>query len=404
METVIIAGAAWIAASAICLWLNYRFYIFFKTSIKALLSNNKFVNTSLQSSSQGNHFQNFIAPLLGAYPEASMHNIAVLFTDVVGSTKYFKAYGDTRGREMLRRHHKIVIAIVEDYGGSLIKEVGDSVMAYFPDAFDALKASIKMQHKFDIHNKISELQDEIHIRIGVHCGKVIFEEKDIYGDVVNVASKLTNLASGDQILISQEVYELARDTSLANYELTNFWNRKNVPAGLTIYKVNWENATISEPDRVAILQLHFRANHDTEDIQKQYQDIWDNFILNKDSFLANKQESTHASPDGTLTISFKDSSIALNVAERLLEYLSQELTKKGIIEKPPIQMVIAKDTFQKGNLLPVKKSKINLDGFNPGDIYLSKSIYDDIKRSTFVKSLPPITNVQNPARKRVTRS
>jgi class 3 adenylate cyclase/tetratricopeptide (TPR) repeat protein len=344
---------------------------------------------TLQSTSNEKPLKNFVASLVEAYPDASMHNIAVLFTDVVGSTKYFKAHGDIKGREMLRKHHKIAIAIVEDYGGSLIKEVGDSVMVYFPDALNALKASIKMQHQFNSYNKNNVLQNKIHIRVGIHFGKVIVEEKDIYGDVVNVAAKLTNLANGDQVFISHEVFELTKNMSSTKFELLNFWNMKNVPTGLIIYKVIWENSPVSEPDRVAVLHLRLKEHHDPDKTENHFRDIWDNFIRRKDTFLANKHESEYTLPDGTLIVSYKDSSTALETAERLLEHLSDELKKTGSTEKPPLHMVIAKDIHPKGNLLPIKKSKMDLEGFNPGDIYLSKNVYDDIKKQKDMSPTPP---------------
>jgi class 3 adenylate cyclase/tetratricopeptide (TPR) repeat protein len=343
---------------------------------------------SLQSTSKEKPLKNFVASFVETHPDASLHNIAVLFTDVVGSTKYFKAHGDIKGREMLRKHHRIAIAIVEDYGGSLIKEVGDSVMVYFPDALNALKASIKMQHQFNSYNKNNEPQNEIHIRVGIHFGKVIVEEKDIYGDVVNVASKLTNLANGDQIFISHEVYELTKDMSSAKFELINFWNMKNVPTGLTIYKVIWENSLISEPDRVTILHLRLKMYHDPDKTQNNFRDIWDNFIRRKNTFLANKHESECALPDGTLIVSCKDSSTALDIAERIIEHLSDELKKTGSAEKPPLHIVIGKDTHPKGNILPIKKSKMDLEGFSPGDIYLSKNVYDDIKKQRDMSAVP----------------
>ena len=66
---------------------------------------------SLQASSQDKHFKNFLTSLIEAYPDASMRDIAVFFTDVVGSTKYFKTHGDIKGREMLRKYHRIAISI-----------------------------------------------------------------------------------------------------------------------------------------------------------------------------------------------------------------------------------------------------------------------------------------------------
>ncbi len=210
---------------------------------------------SLNAASKEKPVQNFLTSLIEAYPDASMRDIAVLFTDVVGSTTFFKTHGDIRGREMLRTHHHMAMSIVEEYGGSLIKEVGDSVLVYFPDPLEALKAAMKMQQRFLLHNRESSPQDEIHVRIGLHHGKVIVEEKDIYGDVVNVAAKLTNLAGGDQIFVSHEVYESMRGEPPVQFERIDFWNMKNVPDGLSIYKVIWEVAQVPAPSRRVIMVL-----------------------------------------------------------------------------------------------------------------------------------------------------
>ena len=210
---------------------------------------------SLNAASKEKPVQNFLTSLMEAYPDASMRDIAVLFTDVVGSTTFFKTHGDIRGREMLRTHHHMAMSIVEDYGGSLIKEVGDSVLVYFPDPAEALKAAISMQHRFLLHNQQSTPDDQIHVRIGLHHGKVIVEEKDIYGDVVNVAAKLTNLAGGDQIFVSHEVYASTRSVPSIQFERIDFWNMKNVPDGLTIYKVVWENVQAGAPARRVLVVL-----------------------------------------------------------------------------------------------------------------------------------------------------
>lgn len=192
---------------------------------------------------------NFLSSLLEAYPDVSMRDIAVLFTDVVGSTTFFKTHGDIRGREMLRTHHRMAMSIIETYGGRLIKEVGDSVLVYFPDTVDAMNASIKIQQKFFLHNMESIEEDQIHVRVGLHHGRVIVEDKDIYGDVVNVAAKLTNLAGSDQIFVSHEIFETTKHLPSIQFEGIDFWKMQKVPDGLKIYKVVWEHAFAAAPSR-----------------------------------------------------------------------------------------------------------------------------------------------------------
>jgi len=246
-------------------------------------------------------------------------------------------------------------------------------MVYFSDMGNALMAAIKMQHTFNSYNKENDSQNEIHVRIGIHFGKVIIEEKDIYGDVVNVAAKLTNLANGDQIFVSHEVYELAKDLPSINFELTNFWSMKNVPTGLTIYKVIWEKAPVSESDTVTILHLRPAGVYGPDNSQNRYQEMWDNFIRTKDHLLDNKHESERTLPDRTIILSYKDCLIALDIAERLLQYLSEEAKKIEGDDKPPVYMVIAKDADPKGSRLPINEFMNHPDGFSSGDIYLTKN-------------------------------
>ncbi len=210
---------------------------------------------SLDITSKEKPVGNFLSSLLEAYPDATMRDIAVLFTDVVGSTNFFKTHGDIRGREMLRTHHRMATSIIETYGGRLIKEVGDSVLVYFPDTIDALNASIKIQQKFFLHNMESIEEDQIHVRVGLHHGRVIVEDKDIYGDVVNVAAKLTNLAGGDQIFVSHEIYESTKHLPSLQFEGIDYWKMQKVPDGLKIYKIVWEHAFAAAPSKKVFMMI-----------------------------------------------------------------------------------------------------------------------------------------------------
>ena len=83
----------------------------------------------------------------------------------------------------------------------------------------------------------------------LHHGRVIVEDKDIYGDVVNVAAKLTNLAGGDQIFTSHEIYESTKHLPSVQFESIDFWKMQKVPDGLKIYKIIWEHAFAASPSK-----------------------------------------------------------------------------------------------------------------------------------------------------------
>src|SRR5262247_2685946 len=71
--------------------------------------------------------------------------VTIFFTDVVGSTTYFDRFGDTAGLLLLHRHDNLVTRAVEEYRGTVIKTIGDSVMAEFPEPIFAVRAAISIQ-------------------------------------------------------------------------------------------------------------------------------------------------------------------------------------------------------------------------------------------------------------------
>ncbi|MGA1792236.1 MAG: adenylate/guanylate cyclase domain-containing protein, partial [bacterium] len=115
---------------------------------------------------------------IAQYPKDSIQKLAVLFTDIVGSSNYFKSYGDIAGRNMLRMHQEMTSGPINEHGGVLVKLLGDSVMSYFFDAKEALKSAIRIQQAFFSHNQQNEVKDQIHIRIGIHFGEGIIEAKE----------------------------------------------------------------------------------------------------------------------------------------------------------------------------------------------------------------------------------
>lgn len=126
--------------------------------------------------------------------------LAILFADVVGSTQLYDDLGDDRARETVQQCLRVMKQATEQYGGTVIKTVGDEVMSTFPSADDALSASSQMQQR--ITNTILVETDDTHvsIRIGCHYGPVVAEDRDIFGAAVNTANRMTSQAKAGQIL------------------------------------------------------------------------------------------------------------------------------------------------------------------------------------------------------------
>src|SRR5262245_28188687 len=131
--------------------------------------------------------------------------VTVFFTDVVGSTTYFDRFGDTAGLLLLHRHDNLVTRAVEEFHGSVVKTIGDSVMAEFPEPVMAVRAAIAIQHRLAQQNENVTESERLQIRTGINCGAGFRKSNDLFGDAINLAARITKRSGPGQILVSSSV-------------------------------------------------------------------------------------------------------------------------------------------------------------------------------------------------------
>jgi class 3 adenylate cyclase len=133
--------------------------------------------------------------------------LAILFADVVGSTRIYEVMGDLRARDMVLTCVEIMRAATEQNHGTVIKTIGDEIMATFPTPNDALNAASRMQHDIRIHAELKVEGQPVAIRIGGHFGPVVLENRDIFGAAVHTANRMTSQAKAGQIMITSAMVE-----------------------------------------------------------------------------------------------------------------------------------------------------------------------------------------------------
>jgi serine/threonine protein kinase len=179
----------------------------------------------------------------------------ILFSDIVGITPYFDKFGDVRGRQLLETHNRLLFPIIGDHSGTIIKTIGDAIMASFTSSDSAVAAAMEMQRALHVHNRSVEEEDEIHIRIGLHSGQAIIERQDVFGNTVNVAARIGAKAEGDQILVSEATRsELQLHEALATYQSTS--QLKGKEGSFALYSIDWQ--TLLETTRVEVAALDHR--------------------------------------------------------------------------------------------------------------------------------------------------
>ncbi len=166
--------------------------------------------------------------------------VAILFADVVGSTHLYEALGDERARDTVQHCLRIMREATEQFGGTVIKTMGDEVMATFPSADDAMNAASQMQKRISSSNQLGTPGTHVAIRIGCHFGPVVAEDRDIFGAAVHTANRMTSQAKAGQILttavtvqqLSGEWRALARQIDVATV--------KGHAGEMALFEVLWQ--------------------------------------------------------------------------------------------------------------------------------------------------------------------
>ena len=122
---------------------------------------------------------------------------AIMFTDIAGCTE-LSARDEEGAFALIEKQRKILKPIVSDFGGEWLKEMGDGLLLSFPSSKQAVNCAIKIQHT------VKEI-DELNLRIGIHQGDILEKDGDIFGDDVNVASRIEPFAAVGGVAISHKV-------------------------------------------------------------------------------------------------------------------------------------------------------------------------------------------------------
>jgi len=154
---------------------------------------------------------------------------AIVFTDIVGYT-VLMGNNEEKAFALLRQNRELQKPIIAEFGGRWIKELGDGIMASFPAVSNAVYAAIKIQ---EACNKSKAFE----LRIGIHQGEVVFENEDIFGDAVNIASRLQVLAPPSGIFVSESVQRDLANKNDIRSEFVRVENLKNVKDPIRVYKI-----------------------------------------------------------------------------------------------------------------------------------------------------------------------
>ena len=199
--------------------------------------------------------------------EGGAGTATILYTDVVGSTEMRARLGDVEADLLRRRHDEILGAAVAKHSGSVVKGLGDGILAAFGATAEAVNAAHEIQRGIDRANRQARDDRRIEVRVGISAGDVSWEDGDCHGTPVITAARLCDSAAGGQILCDDLVRGLARGRTDLKFVLVGEIDLKGLPDPVIAFEVPWTAAVSTAAPLPAPLrrqggELPFAARED----------------------------------------------------------------------------------------------------------------------------------------------
>jgi len=169
--------------------------------------------------------------------------LTILFADVVGSTRLYDVLGDVKARDTISHCIEVMSAAAQEFNGSIIKTMGDELMATFERPDDAMNAGARMHE--NITDELVVDGESVTVRIGCNFGPAIVETDDVFGTAVNIASRMTSQAKSGQIITTGPTVELLSPEWQASTRQIDLAKIKGRADQMALFEVIWkkEDAT-----------------------------------------------------------------------------------------------------------------------------------------------------------------
>jgi len=196
---------------------------------------------------------------------------AVMFTDMVDYTTMSEK-DEALALTLLEEHRQLLRPVFARHRGREVKTIGDGFLVEFPSALEAVRCSLEIQQLMYKRNQDVPSERKILLRVAVHLGDVEHRDGDVYGDAVNIASRIQSLADPGGVCITQQVFDHVRNNEEFRTEALGQNQLKNVQISTMVYRVlpstertKLTKSDILEPRRVAALPLAIlSSDHEDE--------------------------------------------------------------------------------------------------------------------------------------------
>jgi len=155
---------------------------------------------------------------------------AILFADMTGYTALMQE-NEHLARSKRKRFKEVLDITIEEHSGKILQYYGDGSLSIFNSAINSINCAISIQQQL-------QLEPKVELRIGIHTGDVVIEEESIYGDGVNLASRIESMAVPGAVFISGKVYDEIKNHDKIKTQELGYFELKNIKDPVSIYAIS----------------------------------------------------------------------------------------------------------------------------------------------------------------------
>ncbi len=178
-------------------------------------------------------------------------HLTIMFTDIKGFTSRTSKSSRAELEKLLELHEELIEPIFQDFGGEVIKTIGDAFMVKFKSPTDAVLCGREIQRVLKVYNKDKDEDEQIEIRVAINSGECVVKGNDVFGETVNIAARLEGIAEAGDIYFTEAVYLSMNKNEIPTAEV-GYRHFKGVPDEIKVYKVLQERDTPNKRSQTLI--------------------------------------------------------------------------------------------------------------------------------------------------------
>jgi len=163
-------------------------------------------------------------------------HLTIMLTDIKGFTPRTSESSRTQLHKMLELHDKLISPLFEEFGGTIVKTIGDAFLVTFNSPTDAVLCGIKIQKELGKYNEKAPDHEKLDVRIAINSGEVALRKKDVFGEPVNIVARLESIAEPGDIYFTEAVYLAMNKAEIPTAEVGHRYF-KGIPEEIKVYKV-----------------------------------------------------------------------------------------------------------------------------------------------------------------------